>query len=391
MDFEFTEQQKKLKERARAFLEREVVPVASEYDRTMSLTTDKVKGLLKRMIPLGYIVGQVPPEYGGLGFDHVTHGILLEEVARAWASLSEIVIAAGTNAFRLYYLGSEEQHRKWLPGLVSADKILCTGNTEPKGGSDAAAYEVNAELVGDHYIINGTKMWSSAGMYADYCLVLAVTGPGKGRKGQSHIFVEKEVSPYEAVPLRLMGARSAGLSLMHFRNCRVPRENRMGHGQEEADAYAYKKQLILWQLVRAHVALQAVGMAQAAIDASLKYLLERHQFGKPIGAFQLMQELLVDMITETDAARLLAYRALSLCEKGMRAAKEVAMAKAYASKVALEVTAKAIEIYGAHGLLEDHNLERYFRDARCYAFPDGTVQINKLIAGREVLGLSAIR
>jgi alkylation response protein AidB-like acyl-CoA dehydrogenase len=218
------------------------------------------------------------------------------------------------------------------------------------------------------------------------CKLVAQTKRGIGAPGLCHLIVEREVSPYEARELPKMGMRSCPTAELHFSNCKVPKENLLVPPGE-----GLKNILREWEIFRSLIALGSAGIAQAAIDASIRYAKQRHQFGKPIGSFQLIQEMIADMIVKTEISRLLGFRALSMVDKGVRCDSEASMAKFYSVEAAVLVTSMAIQIHGATGLSEEVSVERYYRDARTWAIPDGTTQIQKLIVGRNVLGLNAFR
>jgi len=373
MDFELSDEQRMLKDTARRLMDKEIIPIADEYDRKKALLDRRVlKGLFDKLSPLGYIGALVPQEGGGAGLDHVTWGILMEELFRAYASLGGVV-GIQNNFAEIWELGTQEQKERFIPPCIKGEKIICSAITEPNVGSNPASIETTATLEGDYYILNGTKTWISNGTISDIAVVVAQTK-----------IVEREVSPYEARDLPKLGLRSFPTAELVFQDCRVPKENLL-----VAPGQGLKKILQLFEGARAMMAIGATGMAQAAIDASIKYAKERYQFGRPIGSFQLIQEMIADMIAETEASRLLAFRAFSLLDKGVRCDRETSLAKFYATEAAVRVTSMAIQIHGAYGLSEEYPVERYFRDARSFTIPDGTTQIQKLIVGRSILGLQA--
>ncbi len=386
MDFELTDEQKLIQQTARRVMEREIIPVAHEYDRTKALMDrGKLKGLLDKIAPLGYLGHVIPEEWGGAGLDYLTLCVLMEELFRAYASLGGVILIQ-TAARSIHQLGTDQQRRRFLPGLVSGEKIACTAITEPNVGSNNAGIETLAREDGDSYVINGTKTWISNGSISDLAIVVAQTDRGAGAKGICHLIVDRAQSPYGARELPKLGLRSFPTSEVVFVDCRVPKENLLVPPGE-----GLKTILKLYEGARAIMAIGAVGMAQAAIDASVRYAKERTQFGKPIGQFQLIQAMIAEMIAETDAARLLAQRTFWMLDKGVRCDREASIAKFYATEAAVRVTSKAIQIHGAYGLSEEYPVERFFRDARSFTIPDGTTEIQKLIVGRSVLGLQAFR
>jgi alkylation response protein AidB-like acyl-CoA dehydrogenase len=387
MNFEFTDEQRLLKESAREVMEKEIIPIADEYDKGKLLHDRKrLKELLDKLAPLGYLGATLPEEDGGFGLDYVSWGVLFEELARAFASLAGILIIISGAGIMFSRLGTPQQKKRFLPPLLKGEEIPCTAITEPNVGSNPAAIETSAILDGDHYVLNGTKIWISNGVISDVAIVVAQTKKGSGASGLCQLIVERKVSPYEASELPLMGVRASCPSELVFEDCRVPKENLL-----VAPGEGLKRTLQLFEVGRATMAIGAVGMAQAAIDASIRYAKERHQFGKPIGSFQLIQEMVVDMIALTESSRLLAFRALFMLDKGVKCDRETSIAKFYATEAAVKVTSMAIQVHGAMGLSEEMPVERFFRDARVWTIPDGATQIQKLVVGRNVLGLNAIR
>jgi acyl-CoA dehydrogenase len=384
MDFDFTDEQKALQDTVRKYLAQKVEPIADEYDRKGPMSRENAVRFLKELKPFGYVGTLVPEKYGGPGLDHVTWGVIHEELRRAYAGLGGIVGITSAASGGIAESPNEDLKKKILAGLLEGDKIICTAITEPNYGSDASGVDTKAILDGDHYVINGTKMWISNGTIADYVIVVAQADPAKGAAGICQVLVEKEKSPFLAREIHKVGVRSFPTAELVFEDCLVPRENLLfpvGEG--------YRKTLRGLNHARANAAIASVGIAQAALNASVRYAKERVQFKKLIGAFQLIQEMIADMAAEIDAARLLAYRGFYLIDKGVKCRKEVSIAKAFATEMAVRVTSKAIQIHGAYGLSEEYPVERYFRDARCYTIPDGTTEIQKLIVGREVLGMQA--
>jgi len=383
VDFDFTEEQKMLKTNVRDFLAKEIAPVVDERDRQGPFTKEEVVGYIKKLMPFGYYTGTLPEEYGGIGLNATTSAILNEELSYTWASLAATIFIASL-APGLLLIASEELRQKFLPRIAAGELIGCGAITEPNAGSNAAAIETTAVLDGDEWVINGTKTWISNGTIADVCSVLAVTDKSKGPLGISMILVERAVSPWESRELHKIGWRAFPTAELSFTDCRVPKGNALGDPM-----LGYKRTMQQFETARSGMAIMAAGISQAAIDASIKYARERKQFGRPIGSFQMIQEMIADMIAETEASRLLGYRALYLIDKGVRARLESSLAKAYATEAAVRVTSKAIQIHGAMGLSDEYPVERYFRDARMLTIPDGTTQIQKLVVGREAIGIRA--
>jgi len=339
--------------------------------------------LIQKLMPFGYVNGFLPEQYGGSELDHKTEGVLVEELARVWASLAGIVFIASGFWWLLSEAGIPEQKERLLPLATSGDYIGCLAITEPNAGSDVAGVETTATLSGDHYVINGTKTWISNGSIADAAFILVTTDRSLGTLGLSFFLVERDVSPFTSKELHKLGLRSFPTAELSFDECRVPKENLLDPGS------GYHQTMAFFDVSRAMVGTTSTGIAQAAIDASIKYAQDRVQFGRPLGSFQMVQEMLVDMMMETEAGRLLSFRALDLMDKGQRAHWQSSLAKAYTTEAAVRTTSKAIQIHGAMGLSEEYPVERYFRDARSLTIPDGTTQMQKLVVGKNALGIRA--
>ena len=384
MDFELSREQKMLRNSIREYLKDKIEPIVDERDRQGPLSKEEAHQYLRDLEPFGYVGTLVPENLGGPGMSHMDWAIMYEELRRAWAALGGMVGITASSTNSISRAASKELLEKVLPGLLTGDKIACTAITEPDVGSNAASISTEAVLDGDDYVINGTKMWISNGTIADYVIVVATTDSSKGRDGICQLLVEKEVSPFESREIKKLGVKAFPTAELVFKDCRVPKGNLLvapGKGFK-----ATKRDLAF---ARCNASIASVGIAQAALDAAVRYAKGRIQFGKPIGKFQLIQEMLADMAMELDAARFLAYRAFSLLDKGDLPMKEASMAKAYATEAGVRIASKSIQIHGSYGLAEEFPVERYFRDARVYTIPDGTTEIQKLVIGREMLGLSA--
>ena len=398
MDFEFTEEQKMLQTTIRDFLEKEIAPIVDERDRQGSFTREEVIGYIKKMMPLGFY--HLPEELGGEErMDAITGSIGGEELARVWPSLAGALGLAGLSVAALA-MARGELREKLYAKVQAGESIGCLAISEPNVGSDTSAIETMLTKSGDRYVVNGTKTWITNGSIADVAITLVQTEKGKGQAGMGTVLLDRDVSPWEATDFHKIGWRACPTSEMSFDDCPVPRENIIvapglegdsagqgGGGDAAAQAYFGFMQRL--NAIRAGMGLMSVGIAQAAVDASIKYAKERIQFGKPLGAHQMIQEMIADMLTDTWSARLLSYRAIWLGGQGVKNRMETSLAKGFATEAALRVTSKAIQIHGAMGLSEEYPIERYFRDARMLTMPDGTTQIMKLIVGREVLGIRA--
>ncbi|HEX7364077.1 MAG TPA: acyl-CoA dehydrogenase family protein [Dehalococcoidia bacterium] len=386
MILELNESQKILQKNARDFMEREIIPIADEYDRKYHpLPKDVALGLLKKLLPLGYVGSTLPPELGGQSLDLVSYGVLGEELSRAYLSLGMIVlIQDGSVLPVLVAHGTPEQKAKYIPQIMSLEKITCFCLTEPDVGSGARDLSTSAVRDGNHYILNGTKTWITSGGIADLAVVFASTDKSRGARGISAFLVDRTESPFSSRELPKLGCRSCPTSELSFEDCRIPETNMIG-----TPGNAYLLALSELCKLRVAVGVGAVGLCRAALEAAINYARDRKQFGRPIGSFQLIQEMIADMAIMTDAARFICYRALYLIGKGETPFKEASMAKGFSTETAIEVTSKAIQVHGAYGISEEYPVERYFRDARTLTFPDGATQIQKLVIGRELLGISA--
>ncbi len=383
MDFELTEEQKLLKANARQFMDREIIPIVDDYERKYRpLPKDIAIDMMKKIASLGYTGGLVPEEWGGGGMDIVSYGILTEELGHAWGSLGIMVLVHAAGGMDLANSGTHEQKKKYLPSLVSGDIIASGAITEPDAGSSNREMQTTITADGDYYVVNGAKTWITNGGVSDFCAVVGYTDKSKGIKGIDRIIVDGRESPFEARELPKLGFRCCPTAELAFNDCRVPKENLiMGAG--------YDATMGILLFPRAMIGVLSAGLAQAAIDEAVKYAQDRSQFGRPIARFQLVQQMLAEMTVETEAVRLLGYKACQLLDKGQMCFKECSGVKFFGSETAVRVCSKAMEILGAYGISEEYPLERYFRDARTLLPPDGTNQIQRLIVGREVLGVPA--
>jgi alkylation response protein AidB-like acyl-CoA dehydrogenase len=374
-----------LQDTVRRYINEKIVPIADEYDRKGPMSKADAHRFLKDLKEFGYVGTLVSEEDGGPGLTHMEWPILFEELRRGYASLGGIVGITSASSGRIANSGNLELKERILPGLLNGDTIICSAITEPNVGSDTAGIETKAVLDGDQFVINGTKMWISNGTIADYVVVtLKIVDPAGGKPKPAQILVEKSKSPFMAREIHKLGVKSFPTAELIFEDCRVPRENLL---RPKTDSQG--EPLDSLNFARANASISAVGIAQASLDASIRYAKERTQFGKPIGQFQLIQAMIADMMADIEAGRFLAYRAFFQLGKGVRCYRECSLAKAFCTEAAVKVTSKAIQIHGAYGLSEEYPVERYFRDARCYTIPDGTTQIQQLIVGREVLGMRA--
>jgi alkylation response protein AidB-like acyl-CoA dehydrogenase len=383
MDFDLTPEQEAIRKLARDFADREIAPGARERDRNETFPAD----VLKKMAPVGLLGGPVPEEYGGMGVDYVAHSLITEEIGRTDSSVrTTLSVQISLVELTILKWGTEEQKRTWLPRLCRGEVLACFGLTEPAAGSDATKLQATARRDGGNWIINGRKMWISNGSVSKLALVFATVDPSKGHKGITAFLIDREKSPYGSQPLHgKLGLRSSDSSELILDNVRVPDGMRLGEIGE-----GFKVAMSALDSGRYSVASGAVGTAQGAIDASVAYATQRQSFGKPIAGHQLVQELIADMVVETEAARLLVWRAGDLKNKGRPNTRETSIAKLYASEMAQRVTDNAIQIHGGYGFSDEFPVERFWRDARVNRLYEGTTQIQKLIIGRFATGIDAI-
>lgn len=385
MDFEFTEEQKMLQKNVRAFLEKEIAPLVPEYEKNYApYPRDILVDLIKKLLPWDYCLGVVPKKDGGTEIGGLNNAILQEELSRVWPSLAVSLGAGG--GMLVAKLANEEQKKKYLPGLQTLDILSSFALTEPNVGSDLRGVETTAKLEGDHYVINGQKAWVTGGDIAELCIVFASEDRSKGIDGLGIFLVDRRESPFEATTIPKIGLRCAPSALMTFTDCKVPKENLIAG----AGTGAYMKLTGELAFTRATVGTFSVGIAAAAIEAAIRYAQNRVQFGKKIGKFQLIQELISDMYIETEAARLLCHKAFSMIDAGQDATTLACGAKYYANLAALRASSAAMEVHGAWGLAEEYHVERYFRDARSMLQPEGNPEIQKLMVGARLLGMSAL-
>ncbi len=394
MDFQFIDEQKMFQQSLRELLEKEFAPIVDERDPQGPLSREEAIAIMKKLKQVG--VGLDPESIEDL-LDPVMFGIIAEEFGRVWPSLLPLF---GMGAIPAIFApsASEEVRNRLVPRLESGEFIGCFAETEPEAGCDTSNLSTTARLEGDYYIVNGTKSWISNATIADTAFV-GVKDADTGNA--TFLLVEKEVSPFEATESPKMGWKASPTGEMFFDDCRVPKENEMSLLMEKAITSGnlnipagFMKLLTsmspitaMLTIPRAGMGLASVGIAQAAFEASVKYARERVQFGKPIGRFQLIQEMLYEMSVLIETARLLGYKAASLIIEGDPEARRLsAMAKAYGGQAAFKVTDMAIQIHGGMGISEEMPLERYFRDARLMTIPDGTSEIMKLITGYTILG-----
>jgi len=375
MNFKLSEEHEMIRKMVRDFAENEVAPTAAERDEEERFDMD----IFHQMAELGLTGIPWPEEYGGIGSDYLAYVIAVEELSRVCASTG-VTLSAHTSlaGWPIYKFGSEEQKQKYLRPMAQGEKIGGYGLTEPGSGSDAGAMKTTARLDGDHYILNGSKIFITNGGIADYYVVFALTDPTSKHKGTSAFIVEKDFPGFSVGKKeKKLGIRSSPTTEIVFEDCKVPKENLLGE-----EGQGFKIAMMTLDGGRNGIAAQAVGIAQGALDAAVAYAKERHQFGKPIAANQGIGFKLADMATQVEAARLLTYQAAWLESEGLPYGKESAMSKLYAGDIAMKVTTEAVQIFGGYGYTKDYPVERFMRDAKITQIYEGTQEIQRLVISR---------
>lgn len=382
MDFELTDEQRLIRETARRFAEQEIAPVAGENDRAGRFPRE----LINRMAAMGFLGGPIPKEYGGSGLDYISHAILTEEVGRADSSLrTTLSVQVSLVALTILKWGTEEQKRRYLPDLCAGRMLGCFGLTEPNAGSDPASMETTAVKRGTAWVLNGTKTWISNGTVADLALVFARTGPGNGHDGIAAFLVDQGTPGLATRPITdKLGLRASDTGELIFDNCSVPETALLG-----AVGQGFKVAMSALDNGRYSVAAGCVGIIQGCLNACTEYAKTRRQFGRPIGSFQLVQDMIARMAVDLDAARLLVFRAGYLKNQGLPNTIETSIAKYFASEAAVRAATDAVQVFGAYGYSEETPVARYYRDAKVATIYEGTSQIQKLLIGSHVLGIRA--
>ena len=382
MEFGFTPEQNALREVARRFLREQVTPRIAECEARREFAWD----LLPQLQSFGYLGGLLPEEAGGFAMKYVDWAILMEEAGYCWLSLRVMMNSLNILAQLLHRHGTPEQQQRYLQPLLAGRMKHWMAITEPNHGSNVAGIETRAEDRGDHYLVNGNKLWITNGVHGNFGVLVARTYSAGCDGGISLFIIDREQTEYEARRADVMFIRATGTSQLAFSNARVPKANLLGREGEGLKAI-----LTGLNFGRLNVAMGAVGAARSALDMSIEYAKQRRQFGRPIGSFQLVQKLIVDMMVRCEAARALGYRAAWALDQGGTARTECSIAKLYAAEAAHEVASMALQVHGGSGYSEELPIERIFRDTRGGIIPEGTTEIQTLIIGREVLGLSAFQ
>jgi alkylation response protein AidB-like acyl-CoA dehydrogenase len=376
--FKLTDEQEHLRREIRDFAQREIAPNVMKWDEASEFPADVVKQL-GQMGLMGMIF---PVEYGGAGLGYVDYMTAIEELSAVDGSVGIIVAAHNSLCSNHIFLaGNEEQRRKYIPKLASGEWLGAWGLTEPNSGSDAAGAKTTAVLKGDKWVLNGNKTFITNGHYADVAVVIAVTDKTQGTHGLSAFVVEKGTPGFRpGKKENKLGLRASDTSELIFEDCEIPSENLLGKLGE-----GFVDSMRVLDGGRVSIAALSLGIARGALEASLRYVKERRQFGKAIAEFQGVQWKLADMATELDAARLLTLRAAVLKDAGQRVTRESSMAKLYASEVAVRICDEAVQLHGGYGFIKDYPAEKFYRDVKLCTIGEGTSEIQRMVIAREIL------
>ena len=376
-DFYLTPEQREMRGLVRAIARERIAPMAAHVDETEAYPEEGLKVLGEQ----GLMGLYIPEAYGGTDMGTLAFGLAVEEIAWACASSAIIYLVQYVGGFPIVAAGTEEQKRRYLPRLASGEITAAFSLSEPGSGSDAASISTRAVRKGDRYVLNGTKLWVSNGSKASVITLFATVDRGRGKGGVTAFLVEPTCPGFTVGKLeRKLGIRGSPTAALHLTDCEVPVENRLG---EEGEGY--KIALKVLDGSRPAVGAQAVGIGQAALDASVAYAKERHQFGQPIAAFQGIQFMLADMAIGVHASRLLVHHAAALVDRGApKTALESSMAKCFAADTAVKVATDAVQIFGGYGYTREYPVERFMRDAKITQIYEGTNQIQRVVIAREL-------
>ncbi len=380
MDFTLTSENEQVRDLARNFARTEMKPVVMKYDESQEFPMD----MMRRLGELGFMGVTIHEKYGGAGLSYVDYCSIIEEISRVDPSVGLSVAAHnGLCTGHIYNFAGEELKTKYLPDLTSGRKVGAWGLTEPASGSDSGAMRTVAVRDGDFYVLNGSKQFTTHGSVGQTIVVLALTDPSKGKKGIS-AFVFDRGTPGFSVGHKenKLGMRASDTSTMIFQDMRIPVENLIG-----AEGEGFKQALKILDAGRIGIAALAVGVAQGALDASVKYSKERVQFGRSLAEFQAIQWKISEMATKIEAARLLTYKAAFLKDRGKEINLAAATAKYYASEIAVRCTEEAVQIHGGYGFIKDFPVEKLYRDVKLLTIGEGTSEIQKMVIARNILDI----
>ncbi len=381
MDLSLDEQQLGFQRLAREFLDAEVVPFRTAWDRRESVDL----AIIPKLAEVGFFGLTIPEAYGGIGGDHLTYCLAMEELGRADSAVRGIV-SVSTGLFGKVVLahGTEEQKQQWLPGIAAGTVLGCFGLTEPDSGSDAGNLTTRAVAQGGDYVLTGSKMFITNGTWADVCLVFARTG-GPGPRGISAFLVPTDSPGFTATEITgKLGLRGQATAALTLDEVRLPARALVG-----AEGEGFKIAMKSLDKGRVSVAAGCVGIIQGCLEAVVAYSQQRTQFGRPLASFQLIQDMIAEISVDADTARLLTWRAADLIDRGLPFATEASKAKFHASEQAVKAANLAIQAFGGYGYVDDYPVEKYLRDARVMTLYEGTSQIQKLLIGRAETGVSA--
>jgi butyryl-CoA dehydrogenase len=383
MNFDLTDEQQLIRKTAREFTDNEIVERAKLNAREHRFDLE----LVSKLADQGYLGAIVPREYGGAGLDYLSYGLVVEEIGRGCSSVRTVVsVQTSLVCSAILKWGTEQQKQRYLPKLCSGEWLGCFGLTEPDTGSDAAKQRTRAKKTDSGWVINGAKMWISMGNYAKVALIFAQTDPELGHKGLACFMVDTDQPGYKPQTIEhKMGLHASDTASIALEDVEVSDEDMLG---EVGDGF--KVAMSALDSGRYSVAAGCVGVCQGCVEESVKYASEREQFGRPIASFQLVQAMIADMVLKTDASRMLVWRAGFLKDQGRPNTVETSIAKLHATEAAVECSNTAIQVHGGAGYVDDHPVERYFRDVRVTTLYEGTSQIQKLIIGRAMTGINAL-
>jgi hypothetical protein len=380
LDFTLSDDQQLLRKTVREFAEAEIAPHAREWDERQEFPRE----LFRKLGELGLMGVAWPAEYGGSGMTTLDYAIVIEELARVDAGVALSVAAHNSLCSgHIFLAGSEEHKRRYLTPLAKGEKVGCWGLTESSAGSDAGGTRTTAVRDGRGWVLNGSKTFITNGRLADVAVVMAVTDPARGKKGISAFVVERGTPGFRAGKKEdKLGVRSSDTSELVFEDCRIPAENLLGEAGR-----GFLDSLRILDRGRIGIAAFSLGIAEASLEASVRYAKERRQFGHAIAEFQAVQFKIADMATRVDAARLLTWRAAFLRDSGKEHTAESSMAKLFASEAAVEIALDAVQIHGGYGYVKDYPVERYLRDSKLGTIGEGTSEVQRLVVARQLLGL----
>jgi butyryl-CoA dehydrogenase len=383
MNLELTDEQHLIRDTAREFAENEIVPRARDNDRNEHFDLD----LIGQLATQGYLGAIVPREYGGAGLDYLSYALIVEEVGRGCSAMRTVVsVQTSLVCSAILRWGTEEQKQEYLPRLCSGEWLGCFALTEPDTGSDASNQRTRAKRTDSGWVINGAKMFISMGTHARLALVFAQTDPEKRHRGIACFLVDTDQSGYQPQAIHhKLGLRGSDTASISLDDVEVPEDAMLGQVGD-----GFKVAMSALDSGRYSVAAGCVGICQGCLDASVSYAKERQQFGRPIASFQLVQEMLADIALETEAGRMLVWRAGYLKDSGQPNTTETSVAKLYATEAAIRCANTAIQVHGGSGYVDDYPVERYLRDVRVTTLYEGTSQIQKLIIGRALTGIDAL-